>query len=62
MVRPTKVSKKAESSLGEDDVAIALFTDGFTNRNTRGNDFTIVHAIILNYDPSLRYMTDLIFV
>lgn len=44
--------------LGEDDVAVALFTDGFTNQNTRGNDFTIVHAIILNYDPSIRYITN----
>ena len=37
-----------------DDVAIALFTDGFVNQKQNSNHFTIVHAVILNYDPSIR--------
>lgn len=37
-----------------DDVAIALFTDGFVNQKQNSNLFTMVHAIILNYDPSNR--------
>jgi hypothetical protein len=38
-----------------DDVAIALYTDGFVNDNKAKVQFTMVHAIILNYDPLLRY-------
>ncbi len=37
-----------------DDVAVALFTDGFVNQKQNSNHFTMVHAIILNYDPSNR--------
>lgn len=38
-----------------DDIAIALFTDGFTNQHKGKRTYTIVHAIILNLDPSIRY-------
>jgi hypothetical protein len=37
-----------------DDVAIALFTDGFVNQKRGKTSYTMVHVIILNYDPSLR--------
>lgn len=37
-----------------DDVAIALYTDGFINDNKGKTSFTMIHAIILNYDPFLR--------
>lgn len=37
-----------------DDVAIAIYTDGFINENKGKNHFTMVHAILLNHDPFLR--------
>lgn len=39
-----------------DDIAIGLFTDGFVNVKKSGNaPYTIVHVIIYNFDPSIRY-------
>lgn len=38
-----------------DDIAIALYTDGFVNDNKGKMKFTMIHAIVLNYDPCLRY-------
>lgn len=39
-----------------DDVAIAIYTDGFINENKGKNHFTLIHVIILNYDPFLRFV------
>ena len=37
-----------------DDVAVALFLDGFVNTKKSKQPLTIVHVMVLNYDPSLR--------
>ncbi|KAI7897587.1 uncharacterized protein BX663DRAFT_527912 [Cokeromyces recurvatus] len=39
-----------------DDIAIGLFTDGFVNRHKGKSSYTIIHVIIFNFDPSIRYM------
>lgn len=38
-----------------DDIAIALFLDGFVNQKKSKQEMTLVHVMILNYDPSIRY-------
>jgi hypothetical protein len=38
-----------------DDIAVALFTDGFVNEKRGNRLFTMVHLIILNYNPEVRY-------
>lgn len=41
---------------GEDDVALALFVDGFTaTKSSEASHLTIVHLINLNLPPELRY-------
>lgn len=41
-----------------DDVAIGLFTDGFVNQNKGKSSYTMVHAIIYNFPPSIRYINN----
>ena len=38
------------------DIAVGLFTDGFVNQHTSRSSYTIVHVIIFNFDPSIRYI------
>ncbi|OAD72690.1 C2H2-type zinc finger transcription factor [Phycomyces blakesleeanus NRRL 1555(-)] len=38
-----------------DDIAIGLYTDGFVNQKKGKNSYTIIHCIIFNLDPSIRY-------
>ncbi|OAD71018.1 hypothetical protein PHYBLDRAFT_148233 [Phycomyces blakesleeanus NRRL 1555(-)] len=38
-----------------DDIAVALLSDGFVNQKKSKQQLTIVHVMILNYDPSIRY-------
>lgn len=37
-----------------DDIAIALFLDGFVNQEKSKQQMTIVHVMVLNYDPTIR--------
>ena len=37
-----------------DDLAIALFVDGFVNQKKSKQEMTIVHVLVLNFDPSIR--------
>ncbi|CEP16793.1 hypothetical protein [Parasitella parasitica] len=39
----------------ENDVAIALFNDGFVTTKRGGRLFTMIHVIVLSYDPQKRY-------
>lgn len=39
------------------DIAVGLFTDGFVNQHKGKSSYTIVHVIIYNFDPSIRYFT-----
>ncbi|OAD67741.1 hypothetical protein PHYBLDRAFT_174069 [Phycomyces blakesleeanus NRRL 1555(-)] len=41
-----------------DNVAVALFLDGFVNQKKSKQQLTIVHAMILNYDPLIRYINE----
>ncbi|OAD78838.1 hypothetical protein PHYBLDRAFT_73863 [Phycomyces blakesleeanus NRRL 1555(-)] len=41
-----------------DDVAVALFLDGFVNQKKSKQQLTIVYAMILNYDPLIRYTNE----
>lgn len=38
----------------KDDIAVALFLDGFVNRKKSKEPLTIVHVMVLNYDPIIR--------
>lgn len=38
-----------------DDIAIGIFTDGFVNQKKGKSSYTIIHVIIFNFDPSIRY-------
>ena len=37
-----------------DDIALALFVDGFVNQKKSKQEMTIVHVLVLNFDPSIR--------
>ena len=37
------------------DIAIGIFTDGFVNAKKGKASYTIVHVVVFNFDPSLRY-------
>lgn len=41
---------------GDLDIALALFVDGFTTQRKGKRTMTIVHCLILNVDPSSRYI------
>lgn len=43
---------------GPDDVALAIYTDGFINENKGKLSYTIIHVVVLNYDPYLRLVVD----
>lgn len=43
-----------------DDIAVGLFTDGFVNQHKGKSSYTIVHVIIFNFDPSIRYLWHLL--
>jgi len=49
-----KEFKEKNNFENPDDVAVALFVDGFVNQKKSKIDLTIVHVVILNYDPALR--------
>lgn len=38
----------------EEDVAIALYVDGFVTQKKSKQELVIVHVMVLNYDPTLR--------
>ncbi|OAD80841.1 C2H2-type zinc finger transcription factor [Phycomyces blakesleeanus NRRL 1555(-)] len=38
-----------------DDIAIGLYTNGFVNQKKGKNSYTIIHCIIFNLDPSIRW-------
>ncbi|CAO3618584.1 unnamed protein product [Mucor hiemalis] len=45
----------------KDDIAVALFLDGFVNRKKSKEPLTIVHVMVLNYDPIIRYTDKYLF-
>jgi hypothetical protein len=38
------------------DTALGLFTDGFVNQKKGKASYTIIHVIVFNFDPSIRYI------
>lgn len=38
-----------------DDIALALFVDGFVNQKKSQQEMIIMHVLVLNFDPSIRY-------
>ncbi|OAD67250.1 C2H2-type zinc finger transcription factor [Phycomyces blakesleeanus NRRL 1555(-)] len=41
-----------------DDIAIGLYTNGFVNQKKGKSSYTIVHAVVFNLDPSIRYTNE----
>jgi hypothetical protein len=50
-----KAFKRNNNFQNEHDVAIALFNDGFVTTNRGGRLFTMMHVVVLSYNPQLRY-------
>ncbi|KAL0582365.1 hypothetical protein ABG067_007792, partial [Albugo candida] len=44
-----------------EDIAIALYADGFVNQNKGKQELVILHVMVLNYDPALRYTDQYLF-
>ncbi|CEP12800.1 hypothetical protein [Parasitella parasitica] len=50
-----KAFKNNNNFQSENDVAIALFNDGFVTAKIGGRLFTMIHVIALSYNPQKRY-------
>jgi hypothetical protein len=50
-----KAFKNNNNFQNEHDVAVALFNDGFVTTNRGGRLFTMIHVVVLSYNPQLRY-------
>ena len=49
-----KAFKSRNNFDSPDDIAIALYVDGFVTQKKSKQELVIVHVLILNYDPSIR--------
>ncbi|KAG2191239.1 hypothetical protein INT47_012016, partial [Mucor saturninus] len=56
-----KALKNANLFQSPDDIAIALFVDGFVNQKKSKQEMTIVHVLVMNFDPSIRYTDQYMF-
>lgn len=50
-----KAFKNNHNFQSEYDIAIALFNDGFVTEKRGDRLFTMIHVVILSYNPQLRY-------
>ncbi|CEP16963.1 hypothetical protein [Parasitella parasitica] len=53
-----KAFKNNDNFQSENDVAIALFNDGFVTTKRGGRLFTMIHVIVISYDPQKRYKNE----
>ena len=49
-----KALKAANLFQSTEDIARVLFVDGFVNQKKSKQEMTIVHVLVLNFDPSIR--------
>ncbi|KAG2192986.1 hypothetical protein INT47_010368 [Mucor saturninus] len=56
-----KALKAANLFQSPEDIALVLFVDGFVNQKKSKQEMTIVHVLILNFDPSIRYTDQYMF-
>ncbi|KAG2193041.1 hypothetical protein INT47_009291 [Mucor saturninus] len=56
-----KALKNANLFQSPDDIAIALFVDGFVNQKKSRQEMTIVHVLVMNFYPSIRYTDQYMF-
>ena len=40
--------------IGEKDICLVMYVDGFQNKHKPGHSQTMIHSIIMNLDPSVR--------